>query len=138
LYPDVDIRNIPYEKNFVDESNTSVQGDVTEKYDLVIGNPPYGDFNSLYSHTEKQYTKAQNLTEYFITRALDELKKGGLLVYVIGTSIENGGTPFLDSKLTECKKRIAIKAELIDAYRLGNNIFEGTNVLADIVIFKKK
>jgi len=138
LYPDVNIRHIPYEQNFVNEQHLSVREKVEAKYDLVIGNPPYGKFESTYSSTEKKYTKANNMTEYFIARSLDQLKSGGLLVYVIGASIENGGIPFLDSMPNEGKNRISQKADLIDAYRLGNEVFEGTSVLADIVVFRKK
>jgi hypothetical protein len=138
LYPGIDIRNIPFEKYFVNDQNISIKGNVTPKYHLVIGNPPYGDFESEYSHTEKKYTKAQNLTEYFITRSLDLLVSGGLLIYIIGVSIENGGIPFLDSGRTETKVEIDQKADLIDFYRLGNKVFKHTEVLADIVVFRKK
>ncbi len=138
LFPEANVRNIPYEKNFVDENNLSIKDNVKPVYDLVIGNPPYGNFNSEYSDTEKKHTKAANLTEYFITRSLDQLKSGGLLVYIIGVAIENGGIPFLSSEKTQCKELIAKKTKLIDAYRLGNKIFKHTSVLADIVIFQKR
>lgn len=138
LYPDVNIRMIPFENSFIDQSHQSVKGNVEQKYDLVIGNPPYGNFESKYSDTEKKYTGANNLTEYFITRSLDTLKPGGLLVYVIGVSVENGGIPFLDSKNNKCKQAIEQKADLVEAIRLGNDIFEGTSVLADVIVLKKK
>jgi len=138
LYPNVFVRNVPFESVFIDNNNKSVKNNVVPQYSLVIGNPPYGAFYSKYSALEKKHTKTSNLVEYFITRSLDLLVSGGLLVYVIGTVIENGGTPFLDSKTNACKKDIMKKAELVDAYRLGNNIFKGTSVLADIVIFRKK
>jgi DNA polymerase III sliding clamp (beta) subunit (PCNA family) len=138
LYPAISIRNILFEQSFVDSSNKSLKSNIKEKYDLVIGNPPYGNFDSEYSHTEKKYTKATNLTEYFISRGLDVLKKNGLLIYIIGTSIENGGIPFLDSESKKVKESIANKAKLIDAYRLGNGVFAHTDVLADIVVFRKK
>ena len=138
LYPAISLRNIPFEASFVNDKNFSIKDKVEPIYDLVIGNPPYGDFNSKYSYTEKKYTKAANLTEYFITRSLDLLKTGALLVYIIGSSIENGGTPFLSSGKTACKEKITKKAKLVDAYRLGNKIFKHTSVLADIVIFQKK
>lgn len=138
LYPKITIRNIPYEKVFINDNNLSVKGKVTPKHHLVIGNPPYGNFEGEYSFAEKQYTKAANLTEYFITRSLDELLPGGLLIYIIGASIENGGNMFLDSGKTACKIEIANKADLIDVYRLGNKVFPYTDVLADIVVFRKK
>jgi len=138
LYPSVNVRNIPYENNFIDGANFSVKDNVTPQYDLVIGNPPYGTFNSEHSNTEKKYTRAANLTEYFITRSLDELKSGGILVYIIGSAVENGGVPFLSSGKTQCKELITKKAKLVDAYRLGNKIFKYTSVLADMVVFQKR
>ena len=38
---------------------------------------------------------------------------------------------------TKVKEIINSKAELVDAYRLPNGVFETTDVLSDIVVFKK-
>jgi adenine-specific DNA methylase len=108
------------------------------KYDLIIGNPPYGEIEGYYMGMgEIDYTNSANFVDYFITRGLDLLNKGGLLIYIIGTEVANGGTPFLQKGLTKVKKIINSKAELVDAYRLPNGVFEFTDVLSDIVVFKK-
>jgi len=134
------IHNQAFEQLFI-RNNQSVKNKLHEvpKYDLVIGNPPYGNFEGFYAGMgEKAYTRARSQVEYFLFRGLDCLNTGGVLVYIIGTEIAFGGVPFLDQQPSPVKEAIAEKGELIDAYRLPNGIFEGTDVLTDIVVFKKK
>jgi hypothetical protein len=121
----------------------SVKDNFTPMYDLVIGNPPYGEYGGKYAvmgrkNSEKQYTKANDFIDYFITRGLDLLVPNGLLVFVIGSVNAVGGIPFLDKKMTPSKSRIMAKSELVDAYRLGNSMFEFTSVDADIIVLRKK
>ena len=97
---------------------------------LVIGNPPYGAFTGRFTQQEKQITKASNYVEYFLTRGLDLLLPGGLLIYIIPSA-------FLDGPVNEAKTRIFSKAELLTAYRLPKSIFEQTDIQTDIVVFKK-
>lgn len=123
--------------------NQSVKGDVTPMYDLVIGNPPYGKYQGYYAvlgnkDSEKNYTKANDFIDYFISRGLDLLRPNGLLVYVIGWLPVFGSVSFLDKKMSPSKSRILAKSELVDAYRLGNSMFEFTNVDADIIVLRKK
>ena len=127
-----------FEKLFI-KNNKSVKGDVTPMYDLIIGNPPYGKYAGLYSAMgEKKYTKADDFIDYFISRGLDLLVPNGLLVFVIGSVANLGGVPFLEKKMTPSKSRILAKSDLVDAYRLGNSMFEFTSVDADIIVLRKK
>ena len=131
-----------FEKLFI-KNNRSVKDDVTPMYDLVIGNPPYGTYQGEYAvlgrkNSEKQYTKATNFIDYFISRGLDLLRPNGLLIYVIGSLPVFGSMPFLESKMTPSKSKIMAKSDLIDAYRLGSSMFEYTKVDADIIVLRKK
>jgi type I restriction-modification system DNA methylase subunit len=138
LYPKARIYTEPFEINFI-KKNSSVRGAVTPMYDLVIGNPPYGKFEGRYAGMgEKDYTHATNYIEYFITRSLDLLNSGGLLVFIVGAEVASGGVLFLDSQPNKVKASIAEKADLIDAYRLPNGVFERTDVVSDIIVLKKK
>ena len=143
LFPEAVVKNGVFEQEFIDESrNESVRGKVKPKYQLVIGNPPYGSIRGTsggryLNMGEKQYTSAQAYDEYFITRGLDLLLPGGLLVYIIGSEVANGGVPFLKRGSTKTKQDIAEKATLVDAYRLPNGVFDRTDVLSDIVVFRK-
>ena len=72
---------------FFTNRNKSIKDKVDgmELYDLIIGNPPYGEYAGLYAGMgEKSYTGASNYIEYFIDRGLDVLKKDGLLIFIIG------------------------------------------------------
>jgi hypothetical protein len=140
LYPHAEVTLRSFEENFI-KNNLSVKGktDDIHKYSLVIGNPPYGVVGGKYMGMgEKKYTKASNYTEYFITRGLDMLVSGGILMYIVGAEQKNGGKLFLDSGDSKVKQEIFAKADLMDAYRLPTNIFERTGVSSEILVFKKR
>lgn len=140
LYPSAHVKVESFEQNFI-YNNMSTRGNLNNKmqYGLVIGNPPYGTYNGLYAGMgEKAYTKAHNWIDYFIFRGLDLLYTGGLLVYIIGSSVKNGGVPFLAQQKTKAKEAIAEKSILVDAYRLPEGIFERTEVVTDIIVLRKR
>ncbi len=127
-----------FEQVFI-KNNYTVRNKVTPVHELVIGNPPYGEAQGMYlGMGEKSYTKAKNYIDYFIFRGLDLLVPGGLLVYIIGAEVAGGGVPWLDQGNSKCKEMISAKAKLIDAYRLPEGVFARTNVVSDIVVFRKK
>ena len=140
LYPNAHITLQPFEKNFI-KNNLSIKENIQDlpKYSMLIGNPPYGELKSKFiGMGEDKFTTAQNWIEYFIVRGLDMLHPGGLLIYNVGAEQRNGGTLFLDSKMSKVKQMIFDKAELLDAYRLHVNIFERTGVSSEILVFKKR
>lgn len=140
LFPKADIQTKYFETFFI-KNNDSIKSNIKNlpKFSLIIGNPPYGSMGGKYAGMgEKAYTKANNYIDYFISRGLDLLEKGGLLIFIIGTEVAAGGTPFLQQGMTEAKKIIAEKSILLDAYRLPNGVFETTDVLTDIIVLKKK
>jgi hypothetical protein len=138
LYPGCNVMAVPFETTFI-RKNKSVMDDLSAvpKYELVIGNPPYGSLKEGGSYYlgmgEKKYTRAMNWMDYFIFRGLDSLKPGGLLIYIVGAV----ATPWL-SQDTIVKRSIAQKAILIDAYRLPNGLFDNTEVQTDIIVLKKR
>jgi len=104
------------------------------KYDLVIGNPPYGDFSGKYAGMgEKNWTKAVEYDHYFITRGLDLLNIDGLLIFIIPSSFLQNS-----KKYNAVKEKISKKADLVKAFRLPTGIFKSTVIGTDIVVFKRK
>ncbi|MFY0689121.1 MAG: DUF1249 domain-containing protein [Cyclobacteriaceae bacterium] len=133
LYPWADMRLSSFESIFF-KGNIHLKDDFKhEHFDLVIGNPPYGEFSGKYAGLgEKRWTKAATYVEYFITRSLDLLKPGGLLVFIIPSG-------FLEGKTNKVKDKIASKiATVLDAYRLPNGSFPTTDIGTDIIVLKRK
>lgn len=139
LYPNIQVYKNYFEQKFI-INNESIKSKIEKlkKFSLVIGNPPYGTWAGEYASIEKGYSKARTFTEYFISRGIDLLVPGGLLIMVVGAEQFNGGTLFLDQDKTKEKEIIARKADLIDAYKLPIKVFERTNVSSEILVFRKK
>ena len=134
LYPNIQHKNQKFEQMFL-KNNASVKGKVEPRFHLVIGNPPYGEIGGFEMGLgEDRYTKAQNYIEYFILRGLDLLHSGGLLIYIVGSTL---GKPFLMKGQSKIKSSIMQKSVLLDAYRLPNGVFETTDVLSEIIVLKK-
>ena len=104
LSPDVDVQA----KSFYD-FNSDVG------FDLVIGNPPYGE------HLKD-----------FILKSVDSAKENGIIVQVVSNA-------FLDNMASrDVRTAIAQRAELLGAVRLPSKTFSGTDIATDIVVFQKR
>ena len=127
-FPTLRILHQSFNELFIDRRGNAVP--FKAEYQLVIGNPPYGAFSGRFTQQEKQITKASNYVEYFISRGLDLLLPGGLLIYIIPSA-------FLEGSKNDAKTIIMGKSELVDAYRLPKSIFDQTDIQTDIVVFRK-
>jgi superfamily II DNA or RNA helicase len=123
----VNVLNQPFEAAFMDERGKPLP--VTENYDLVVGNPPYGDHRGRYKGLGEE-ENIHEYSEYFLKRALDVTKEGGLVALVMPSG-------FLRNKENYAKTEIAKNGNLIEAYRLPNGIFPTTDIGTDLVIFQK-
>ncbi len=121
LYPNADVR---------------VQGFETAKIpdnymDVVIGNVPFGNFGV----ADKAYPAAitKSIHNYFIAKSLDKARPGGIVAVI--TSRET-----LDATGEASRSYFMKQADLIGAIRLPNTAFQGTgtNVISDILVFKKR
>jgi N12 class adenine-specific DNA methylase len=120
LYPQADVQNAPL------QDVRLAPGSV----DLVIGNVPFAKEGP--ADAQKRYQQDMNLHNYFLARALDAVRPGGL---VIAISTHNT----LDSAL-EQRQLLASKGDLIGAIRLPNDAFAEnakTEVVTDILIFRR-
>ena len=99
-------------------------------YDLIIGNVPFGNF----SIADRKYGKLKPLIhDFFFLKGIDQLKPGGLMM-----AITSKGS--LDKADARVRMELAQKADLVAAFRLPTGAFDkyaGTNVVTDILIFKK-
>ena len=100
-------------------------------FDVVVGNVPFGDYKV---HDPKYNKYNFRIHDYFIAKALDQVRPGGM-VAVITTK----GT--LDKANPTIRKYLAERAELVGAIRLPNTAFKdnaGTEVTADILFLQKR
>ena len=130
LHPEANIVQGAYQKQFFDEGERFINKNfVQPKYDVVIGNPPYGKYNDKYKGLGegKEFDRYE---EYFIAKGLDALKdENSLLALVVPSG-------FLNTAWDKSKSLIAEKGEIIDAYRLPEGTFPTTEVGTDIIIMR--
>ena len=128
LYPEAGIENAPFETLFV--TDRGGKKTITPVYDITIGNPPYGEHRGKYKGLGEEPGISKYET-YFIKRALDVTKEGGIVAFVLPSSILRG------FQTLSGKKEIAKIGDLIDARRLPNSTFAYTDIGTDILVFKK-
>jgi DNA repair protein RadC len=121
------IENIKFESLFRHHDGRKKDYDV--KHDIVIGNPPYGTHRGFYKGLGEE-PQIKSYQEYFLKRGADVLAADGIMAMVIPSG-------FLRGEETKAKQEICKTADLLEAYRLPNNIFKGTDVGTDIVLFRK-
>ncbi|WP_411688752.1 Eco57I restriction-modification methylase domain-containing protein [Acinetobacter indicus] len=103
-------------------------------FDLVIGNPPYGDF-SLNMSDCIEYNRF-SIHNQFILKSLQSLKHNHYAIYVVSRYV-------LDSSDAHARKEMSYLADLVGAYRLPNGAFKdgttsNTEVITDILVFKRR
>ena len=99
-------------------------------FDVAIGNVPFGQFHV----ADKRYDRLNfPIHEYFIAKALDQVRPGGVVAFVTSSFT-------MDKQTASARKYIAQRAELLGAIRLPNNAFKaaaGTEVVSDILFLQK-
>lgn len=106
--------------------------DLPAQFDLAIGNPPFSD---RIVRSDRSYRGlGLRLHDYFIVKAIDRLKPGGLAAFVT-----SAGT--MDKADKTARAHIARQANLVAAVRLPEGSFRaeaGTDVVVDILFFRKR
>ena len=75
LHPEAEINLRSFETEFIDEKGN--KKDEYLVYDLVIGNPPYGEHRGLYKGLGEE-PKIAKYEDYFVKRSLDSLRTDGI------------------------------------------------------------
>lgn len=136
LYPQATVHTGFFETAFLEAPRftSTLKGKTTwlkeYPFSLVIGNPPYGIYKNRYSsYFDKKFFKQVEI--FFIYQAMQLLKSGGLLVYLISQNFLRTG-----DKYNTAKEAIGKYADLIDAYRLPT-VFTHSEVPTDIIVLRK-
>lgn len=117
LYPDVHVHQLGFEQ--FNHGN----------FDLVIGNPPYGQIY-LKDDVHSDLTRF-SIHHYFVAKSMRLLNDNGLLAMVVPRY-------FLDNPKKHVRDIIAKEGgALLAAFRLPDNLFQDAKVTVDIVILKK-
>ena len=124
LHPETNINFRSFETEFIDEKGLKTNPEnYQNQYDLIIGNPPYGDHRGLYKGLGEE-PKISKYEDYFVKRSLDVLKDGGTLAMVLPSGWLN-------------RQSNLKNAEITNAFRLPVGAFSGTQIGTDIIILKK-
>ena len=102
-----------------------------DKFDLVVGNVPFGGYGVADSDYNRYNFKVH---DYFLAKSIDKVRPGGIVAV-----ITSKGT--MDKLNPSARKYVAERAELLGAVRLPNNAFKqtaGTEAVADILFFRKR
>ena len=121
LYPQANVQI----KGFEDTSFPN------DKFDLVVGNVPFGGYGVADSDYNRYNFKVH---DYFLAKSIDKVRPGGIVAV-----ITSKGT--LDKLNPSARKYVAERAQLLGAIRLPNNAFKqtaGTEAVADILFFRKR
>ncbi|QQM25861.1 N-6 DNA methylase [Elizabethkingia sp. M8] len=124
FHPEADINLRSFETEFIGETGIKANPEeFKDRYDLIIGNPPYGDHRGYYKGLGEE-PNISKYEDYFVKRSLDVLKDGGTLAMVLPSSWLN-------------KQKKLNGAEITDAFRLPSGAFAGTKIGTDIIVLKK-
>ena len=120
------------------EGFEKIDSDFNGYFDVAASNVPFGDFavaDPVYATCKEiSYRQAaKSLHNYFFLKGLDQVREGGLIVFIASQGVMNSASPFIRMELVK-------RADLVAALRLPNNTFSdnaGTDVGSDLIILQK-
>ena len=100
------------------------------KFDLIVGNPPYG--REVLQDKHHEDLSNLRIHHYFVAKSMRLLKPGGVLAMVLPRF-------FMDNRRDHAREIIANdNARLLAAYRLPDNLFVDAKVMVDVVFLVKE
>lgn len=127
LNPEDSISTAPFEEVVMSTEDSS--------FDSCIGNVPFGNARGKSMHLDPAYKQEKSIERYFILRALDKIRPGGLACLICPTNIVgNKG-----ARWEKFRCAVSRKAEFLGAHKLPSKTFhaQGTDTVVDVVVFRK-
>ncbi|MBQ7618319.1 MAG: hypothetical protein IJS50_05535, partial [Desulfovibrio sp.] len=127
LNPKDKVSNRPFEE--------VVMSTEDDTFDSAIGNVPFGNARGASLHLDPAYKSEKSIERYFLLRALDKIRPGGLACFICPTNIVgNRG-----AKWSQFRIALSKKAEFLGAHKLPSKTFaaQGTDTVVDVVVLRK-
>ena len=104
LHPEANVIQGAYQKQFFDDGERFRRTDfVQPKYDVVIGNPPYGAYNDKYKGLGEG-EEFDRYEEYFISKGLDALKdENSVMAFVVPSGFLNTASDKQKELIADCQ-----------------------------------
>ena len=99
--------------------------------DIAISNVPFGDYPVVDPAFRDRRNLAGSIHNYFFAKTLDKLRPGGVMAYITSNST-------MDAKNPAVREYLAGRADLVGAVRLPKDAFPDTEVVTDILYFRKR
>jgi len=131
LHPQATVINESFQRQFFDSEGRAINKSYSiPQFDLVMGNPPYGNYKDKWRGLGegKEFDRYE---EYFLSRGIDSLKNQDSLMIMI---VPSG---FLNTNEDKVKQAVSSKGRLLDAWRLPEGVFPTTKVGTDILVFQR-
>lgn len=124
-----------YNLNYLLDNNIN-----NEKFDFVVGNPPYLENRKINKYYNKDILKKAfrsakgrfDIYSLFIEKSLMLLKEGGILSFVVPSSLLG------NNNFTEIRKIILEKTKIVQITNLGSSIFDNVDNSMITIILKKE
>lgn len=117
IYPHAKIETSDFQKSNI--------ANIENAFDLVIGNPPY---SSTILRDQKGISGTAH--NYFLQKSIKSLRPNGISIQIVTHN-------FLDSNNSKYRELISKEAKFLGAVRLPSGTFKDTEVVTDIVVFRK-
>jgi len=118
LFPNVNVATQPFQDVEIKDG----------KYNLIVGNPPFGDIKIGDDDNDLNLLSLHN---YFLAKSSKKLAEGGIMAMVVSSSL-------MDAQDKRAREVIANTCNLVGAIRLPNNAFTDTEVTTDVLFFQKR
>lgn len=132
LHPDDDVANQSFEQLCATAEDNS--------FDSVVGNVPFGDARGKWAKFDPEYQDIKEMERYFVTRAIDKVRHGGLVALIVPPNIVSKRS----KAFVNWRRDISRKAEFLGAHKLPSGTFggangngNGTDTIVDVLIMRK-